>query len=88
MEFKRVNGGPEHGDLMRRVIPSDCLKIDAVSPVNRSVTGYGSKVPTRYSVQTVGKRWRRVYVRIYSNAGTSFIVEDGYAVIVEIDLPS
>lgn len=35
-------------------------------------TGYGSRIPTRYKVFFNG-RWRRVYCRIYSNAGTLYI---------------
>ncbi len=34
--------------------------------------GYGSRIPSRTMVQVNG-RWRRVYVRIYSNAGTAYI---------------
>jgi len=34
--------------------------------------GYGSRIPTRYMVFHGGK-WRRVYSRIYSNAGTLYI---------------
>ncbi len=34
--------------------------------------GYGSRIPTRYMVQYMGK-WRRVYCIIYSNSGTLFI---------------
>ncbi len=37
-----------------------------------TATGYGSKIPTRYMVQYNGKL-RRVYCRIYSNAGTCYI---------------
>lgn len=42
------------------------------APVSRSLTGYGARIPTKYEVQYLG-RWRRVYCRIYSNAGTLFI---------------
>lgn len=35
-------------------------------------TGYGSRIPTHYMVKFNG-RWRRVYVRIYSNIGTAYI---------------
>lgn len=37
-----------------------------------SATGYGSRIPTRYMVKFNG-RWRRVYCRQYSNAGTLYI---------------
>lgn len=37
-----------------------------------TATGYGSKIPTRYMVQSGGK-WRRVYCCIFSNIGTLYI---------------
>lgn len=37
-----------------------------------TATGYGSRIPTRYLVHFNG-RWRRVYFRCYSNAGTLYI---------------
>lgn len=37
-----------------------------------TATGYGSRIPTRYIVKFNGK-WRRVYIRIYSNIGTLYI---------------
>jgi hypothetical protein len=37
-----------------------------------TASGYGSRIPTRTMVLWNG-RWRRVYVRIYSNAGTAYI---------------
>lgn len=42
------------------------------APHNRSRTGYGGKIPTRYLVQW-RNRWRRVYVACWSNAGTAYI---------------
>lgn len=37
-----------------------------------TASGYGARIPTRHMVWFEG-RWRRVYCRIYSNAGTLFI---------------
>jgi hypothetical protein len=37
-----------------------------------TATGYGKKIPTRYMVRYNGKL-RRVYCRIYSNAGMCYI---------------
>lgn len=46
-------------------------------------TGYGSKIPTSKMVRLTGEKvWRRVYVRIYSNVGTSYILVKGKQVIV------
>lgn len=41
-------------------------------PVNRSVSGYGMAIPTRYMVKYKNK-WRRVYCSIFSNIGTLYI---------------
>ncbi len=44
------------------------------APLNRSRTGYGSKLPTSWMLQLQDKRWRRVYVICYSNSGSSYIL--------------
>ena len=41
-----------------------------------TASGYGSKIPTRYKVGYNGRQYR-VYVRQYSNAGTTYIVVKG-----------
>jgi hypothetical protein len=46
------------------------------APANRSVTGYGPKVPTRYMVR-IGTRWHRVYMAQYGNSGSAYVVLDG-----------
>jgi len=43
-----------------------------VAGLTYTATGYGTRIPTRYVVRYCGK-WRRVYCRQYSNAGTCFI---------------
>jgi len=47
-----------------------------------TATGYGSKIPTVYMVGFNG-RWYRVYVAIFSNAGTSYVLIDGEKVVVD-----
>lgn len=37
-----------------------------------TASGYGHRIPTSKQVQFNG-RWRRVYCRVYSNAGTCYI---------------
>lgn len=38
-------------------------------------SGYGRKIPSVHMVKLPGdKRWRRVYVCIFSNAGTAYVV--------------
>ena len=47
-------------------------------PINRSVTGYGSKLPTCYRVQVDGgRRWYRVYCICHSNVGSLYILPGG-----------
>ena len=41
-----------------------------------TVTGYGSKIPTSYKVKYCN-RWYRVYVSVYGNSGTYYIVSNG-----------
>ena len=55
------------------------------APRNPSRTGYGAKIPTQWMVRTVDQKWRRVYCAIYSNIGTTYIVQDGEKVIVNIN---
>lgn len=52
------------------------------APVNRSATGYGRKIPTRYMVKLRG-RWRRVYVCQISNAGTAYIPQGNDWIVVD-----
>jgi hypothetical protein len=46
-------------------------------------SGYGRKIPTEHMVKLPGSdRWRRVYVAIFSNAGTAYVeVPGGWHVI-------
>jgi hypothetical protein len=47
------------------------------TPVNRSRTGYGSRLPTSLAVNLDG-RMHRVYCGIYSNIGSCFIEKGGF----------
>lgn len=38
-----------------------------------TVSGYGSRMPTRYMVKLADKRWRRVYAICYSNIGATYV---------------
>jgi hypothetical protein len=46
------------------------------APPNRSATGYGGKIPTRWLLR-YSRRWRRVYMMQYGNAGSPYVVVDG-----------
>jgi hypothetical protein len=43
----------------------------------RDAQGYGSKIPTAFMLQLDGKRWHRVYVVCFSNAGSAYVVSKG-----------
>ncbi len=45
-------------------------------PMSRSRTGYGGKEATSYEL-LIGKQWHRVYVMIYSNSGTAYVIVKG-----------
>ena len=49
-----------------------------------TASGYGAKIPSSRMVR-VGKRWHRVYVTCYSNAGTAWIVLNKQRVIIYLD---
>ena len=46
------------------------------APLNRSATGYGPKIPTRYMVR-IDARWHRVYMMQYGNSGSAYVVLEG-----------
>lgn len=46
--------------------------IQTDTPYNRSVSGYGSKLPTSWKVR-IQKRWYRVYVVCWSNSGSAYV---------------
>lgn len=52
------------------------------APRSPSVTGYGSKIPTKYMLKLDG-RWHRVYVMQYSNSGTAYVIHRGRTSILE-----
>ena len=67
--------------------PSPCRTVKVeherteTMPVNRSVSGYGSKLPTSYMIK-FRNRWRRVYAICWSNCATHYIKVDGQTSVV------
>jgi hypothetical protein len=50
------------------------VKVVSAPKSGRSVTGYGSKIPTNFMVRgRVGDQWRRVYNTCYSNCQSTWI---------------
>jgi hypothetical protein len=43
----------------------------------RTRSGYGNRIPTSYELQLSDRRWRRVYVVQWSNAGSAYINVNG-----------
>lgn len=52
------------------------------TPIHRSATGYGRKIPTQYMLRITG-RWHRVYMMCYSNSGTIYVLKGGAELILE-----
>lgn len=63
------------------------LRVDAETPRNPYANGYGSRIPTRYMLK-LGKRWHRVYVVQWSNAGSAYVLERGARLFLSIETQS
>ena len=50
----------------------------------QTVSGYGGKIPTNGMVRYAG-RWHRIYVMLYSNHGTAYIVSKGKRLVLDVD---
>lgn len=46
-----------------------------------TATGYGAKIPSTRQAFVAG-RWRRIYVAVYSNSGTAYVMVKGERRIV------
>lgn len=90
MEFAKVKSGERAGELVRYTIgresPACMQKLLSWQKQGLSYTasGYGKKIPTSYLVRTIDQKWRRVYCTIYSNIGTTWIIQDGEKIIVDL----
>lgn len=58
------------------------IKRTAFPTYGQTVSGYGPKIPTSAMVRYDG-RWHRVYVMVYSNSGTAYIVKGGKNLILD-----
>lgn len=47
-----------------------------VTGLQKTATGYGTKIPTSWKVRYLGKL-RRIYQDVYSNSGVSYIIVNG-----------
>lgn len=58
---------------------------EPVAPTyGRSASGYGSKIPTRHKIR-IGGRLRRVYVMLFGNSGSAYVVVDGVDTFLDVD---
>ena len=65
-------------------IPQDwSISTSTTCPVNKSRSGYGSKLPTSYVVNGGGKKNRRVYAICWSNSATFYVIVKGKPVYIE-----
>jgi hypothetical protein len=61
---------------------------DKQAPLNRSETGYGPKIPSRYRVKCSDNRTRRIYAVCYSNAASHYVIVNGRALYIrDSDFP-
>jgi hypothetical protein len=52
-----------------------------VAGLQKTASGYGTKIPTRYTVTFQGKE-RRIYADYYSNVAATYIIVNGEKVFV------
>lgn len=72
------------GTTLVALLSNKTITTDTTAPgYNRSVTGYGPKIPTRYRVQYLG-RSRRVYAMCYGNAASTYIIVNGETQFIEL----
>lgn len=50
----------------------------------QTVSGYGGKIPTAHMIEYLGT-WRRVYVMVYGNGGTPYVLVKGEAFVLDAD---
>lgn len=60
------------------------LLASPVAPLNRSATGYGGKIPTRYQIRYSG-RLHRVYAMVYGNGAALYIISRGQDLHLDLD---
>lgn len=83
--FKKITEGEYAGMFARFGFSKSQVKVTK-TPINRSVSGYGSKLPTQYMVKHASDNvWRRVYVACFSNSGSAYIFFKNEKVLVDFE---
>lgn len=76
--------------MVNRIDPNEVKNIltdDEAPSYNTTVSGYGSKIPTRYRVELHNGGIRRVYMMQYGNSGSPYIIVNGVEHFVSNILP-
>lgn len=88
MNFETVKSGPHAGDFVRLTCSGPSVMVRELPwqkmGLSYTATGYGAKIPTRYMVRTVDKKWRRVYCAIFSNSGSFYVMHGKEKTLVEV----
>ena len=58
---------------------------DAAPYYGRTVSGYGSKIPTRYRLALANSRTRRVYAMAYGNGASVYVIIGGAVALLKSD---
>ena len=51
-----------------------------------TVNGYGAKIPLAYRIRFSDNRIRRVYVMVYGNSGSAYVIVNGITVFLDSDI--
>jgi hypothetical protein len=88
MNFETIKSGHRAGELVRLNCSGPAVMVRPLwwqqKGLSYTATGYGSKIPTRFMVRTIGQKWRRVYCAIFSNVGTCYVMHGKEKTIVEV----
>jgi hypothetical protein len=77
------------GYIHRKVGSNSVLELfkDSHAPrYGMTVTGYGAKVPLAFRIRFSDNRIRRVYVMVYGNSGSAYVIVNGITVFIDSDI--
>lgn len=76
-------------DTLARLEASDVESVtvdDRRPSYGATASGYRGKIPTRYRLKCTDGRTRRVYVMVYGNSGSAYVVRAGLDTFLSIDV--
>ena len=74
-----IGNGYDHTDVESTLIDAPLWWHER--GLQKTASGYGTKIPTRHKVNYLG-RDRRIYVDVYSNAGYTYVMVKGEKISV------